>query len=75
MFIESSMIIMNWDEYEFWKTYRKDLMKKLENQPIIEKTPISIAKLAKEIGIKPTARYFHIAPNTVRYYVKKEMFD
>lgn len=62
---------MDWEKYDFWKKYRQELIKELNNQPCIEKTAESIVSLAKEIGIKPTARYFQVDPNTVRYYIKK----
>ena len=38
--------------------------KKDENQ-------LEIAEMAKEIGIKPTARYFNIEPSSVRYWLNK----
>lgn len=59
-------------DYEFWRNFRIILteeLKKEEEQ--LEKTPENIVKLAKEIGIKPTARYFDIYPSQVRYYIKK----
>ena len=42
-----------------------------EDKEKLEKTPDNIYKLAKEIGVKPTARYFDIQPSQVRYYIKK----
>ena len=59
---------------EFWKNYRITLYKIIneqEQEVQLEKTPENIYKKAKEIGIKPTARYFNIQPSQVRYYIKK----
>ena len=42
--------------YDFWKKYRQELIKELNNQPCIEKTAESIVSLAKEIGIKPISK-------------------
>ncbi len=61
-------------DYEFWKNYRIILTKIIDEQNKIsklEQTPENIVKLAKEQGIKPTARYFGIQPSQVRYYIKK----
>lgn len=57
---------------EFWKNYRKELTKIINKKTSkIEKTTENIYNLSKEIGIKPTARYFNIEPSQVRYYIKK----
>ncbi len=57
---------------EFWKNYRKELTKLINKETSkIEKTTENIYNLSKEIGIKPTARYFNIEPSQVRYYIKK----
>lgn len=61
-------------DYEFWKNYRiilTQIINEQEKQTKVEKTPENIVKLAKEQGVKPTARYFGIQPSQVRYYVKK----
>lgn len=59
-------------DYEFWKKYREEFTSLINEQNTsLEKTPENIYKMAKEIGIKPTARYFGIQPVQVRYYVKK----
>ena len=56
----------------FWKEYREQLYQILFfEEEKLEKTPENIYKKAKEIGIKPTARYFNIQPCQVRYYIKK----
>lgn len=58
--------------YEFWKDYRESLTAELNKQETeLEKNPENITKKAKEIGIKPTARYFDMSPASVRYYVRK----
>lgn len=59
--------------YEFWKNYREKLTEQLlgEQDNVIEKNPQNIVKMAHEIGVKPTARYFNIDPSSVRYYIKK----
>ena len=57
---------------DFWKNYRKNLYKEINKQnEKLEKTADNIAKLAKEIGVKPTARYFNMSPASVRYNIKK----
>ena len=57
---------------EFWKNYRKELTKIInEKTPTLEKTAENIYYMSKEIGVKPTARYFNIQPSQVRYFVKK----
>lgn len=59
---------------DFWREYRialTELIMEQEKQTKLEKTPENIYKKAKEIGVKPTARYFNILPSMVRYYVKK----
>lgn len=59
---------------EFWKEYRITLykiIKEKEQEVQLEKTPRNIYEKAKEIGVKPTARYFNIQPSQVRYYIKK----
>lgn len=61
-------------DYEFWKNYRIILTKFIQEQEKkekLEKTPENIVMLAKEQGIKPTARYFNIQPSQIRYYIKK----
>lgn len=61
-------------DYEFWKNYRiilTQIINEQEKQIKLEQTPENIVKLAKEQGVKPTARYFDIQPSQVRYYVKK----
>ncbi len=56
----------------FWKEYRVKLYKLASSEKEkIEKTPENIINMAKEIGIKPTARYFEIQPSQVRYFIKK----
>lgn len=57
--------------YDFWLNYRHWLTNSLNNDNRIEKTKENIIKMAKEIGIKPTARYFNISPITVRNYLNK----
>ncbi len=59
-------------DFEFWKNYRKQLTKiiKKKTSPI-EKNTKNIYYMSKEIGVKPTARYFNIQPSQVRYFVKK----
>ncbi|MBE6138219.1 MAG: hypothetical protein E7173_00550 [Firmicutes bacterium] len=61
--------------YDFWKNYRESLTKLLEESDIVEnkyeKSAENIVAMAKETGIKPTARYFNITPASVRYYIKK----
>lgn len=62
---------LNHDE-EFWMNVRKELTKELfSKEDKLEKTPENICKLANEIGVKPTARYFNIQPKQVRYYRDK----
>lgn len=61
--------------YEFWKNYRiilTQIIHEQEKLEKLEKTPKNIAMMAKEQGVKPTARYFEIQPSQVRYYVKKQ---
>lgn len=61
-------------DYEFWKNYRITLTKIIQEQQkeqLLDKTPENIYKKAKEIGVKPTARYFNIQPSQARYYIKK----
>lgn len=59
-------------DYEYWKNYRIKLTNMLkEDEHKLEKTKENIIKKAKEIGIKPTARYFNITPSQVRYFIKK----
>ena len=56
----------------FWKSFRKTITTIINTpEQKLEKTPENIYKMAKEIGIKPTARYFDIQPSQVRYYIKK----
>lgn len=60
----------------FWKEYRKSLYKFInKEEEMVEKTPENIYMMAKEIGVKPTARYFDISPSQVRYYIKKMEHD
>lgn len=62
---------LNHDE-DFWRNFRKELTKELfSEKDKLEKTPENIYKLANEIGVKPTARYFNIQPKQVRYYRDK----
>lgn len=61
---------MNTD-YEYWKEYRRKLTSELKENVEIKKDSKNIYKMAKEIGIKPTARYFNIDPSNVRYHIKK----
>ena len=57
---------------EFWRDYRRTLTKILkEDVPKKDKTQKNIYDMSKEVGIKPTARYFNITPSQVRYYIKK----
>lgn len=61
-------------DYKFWKNYRRiltQIIREQEKQEKLEKTPENIIMMAKEQGIKPTARYFEIQPSQVRYYIKK----
>ncbi len=61
-------------DYEFWKNYRltlTEIIKKAEQDDKLDKNPKNIIMLAKNQGVKPTARYFNIAPSQVRYYIKK----
>lgn len=61
-------------DYEFLKKYRIILTKIIDEQSKqqrLEKTPENIVMMAKEQGVKPTARYFGIQPSQVRYYAKK----
>lgn len=65
-------------DYEFWKNYRiilTQIIHEQEKQEKLEKTPKNIIMMAKEQGVKPTARYFGIQPSQVRYYVKKQNGD
>jgi len=56
----------------FWKDYRQNLYKYINTQEEkIEKTTENIVKMAAEIGVKPTARYFNISPSSVRYNINK----
>lgn len=58
----------------FWENIRKEMYQFLnekDQEEKLEKTPQNIVMLAKERGIKPTARYFNIDPSQVRYYIKK----
>ena len=62
------------DNVNYQKKYRQALSKCLKEEKEKEKeekTPENIYKMAKESGIKPTARYFGISPSQVRYYIKK----
>lgn len=69
---------LNEDDYlnkdsSFWKEYREILYKFLLDEPNkLEKTPGNIVLMAKQSGIKPTARYFNIQPSQVRYYLNKD---
>ena len=57
---------------DFWRNYRLELTKLLKEQgEKEEKTPQNIYDMAKEVGVKPTARYFNISPSQVRYYRNK----
>ena len=57
--------------YDFWKDYRESLTFNLNNEEKIEKTKENIINMALKIGVKPTARYFEMAPKTVRSYLKE----
>ena len=63
--------------YENAREWRIILTKIIKVGNIIEKlnklnyTPENIYNMAKEKGIKPTARYFNVYPSQIRYYVKK----
>ena len=60
------------DEFEYWKKYRENLTNILKKDDVkLEKNPDNIIKMSKEVGIKPTARYFNITPSQVRYFLKK----
>ena len=66
---ENDYLVQN---YEFWKNYRIELTKQLKsNDYVIEKTPKNIYDMVKNMGVKPTARYFNIQPSQVRYFIKK----
>lgn len=73
----ASLPILKSDDYltkgfDFWKNYRINLYNIIKQEDeILPKTPENIYRKAKEIGIKPTARYFNIYPSQVRYYIKK----
>lgn len=61
-------------DYDFWKNYRLLLFKIIKEQESAEqvpKTPENVTKMAEEIGVKATARYFNITPSSVRYYRSK----
>ena len=63
-------------DYDFWKKYREEFTSMINEQnKKKKKSPENIYKMAKKIGIKPTARYFEIEPSQVRYYVKKYEID
>lgn len=71
--------ILEKDDYltkgsKFWKEYRQSLYKFInQEEERLEKTQENIVRMAKEIGIKPTARYFNISPSTVRYNINKNI--
>lgn len=64
------------NDYKYWYNYRVKLTNNLKKEKNIvykdndEKTK-AIVKMAKEIGIKPTARYFNIESSSVRYWLNK----
>lgn len=57
-------------EFRLYNVQEKDLYanKTKEERKILQK---EMVKMAKERGIKPTARYFNTYPSTVRRYLKK----
>ena len=63
------------NDFSYWQNYRKQLTNNLkEPKEKVKKTPENIIAMAKEIGIKPTARYFNIDPKQVRIYIKKSQY-
>ena len=74
MDLQNNNDISSNNDYDYWKNYRKNLTSLIkDSNKVLEKTPYNIVKLAKEIGVKPTSRYFNIAPATVRSYLKKDL--
>lgn len=64
------------NDYEYWYNYRVKLTNNLKKEKSIiykddNEKKKAIAEMAKEIGIKPTARYFNIEPSSVRYWLNK----
>ena len=64
------------NDYEYWYNYRVKLTNNLKKEKSIiykddNEKKKSIVEMAKEIGIKPTARYFNIDPSSVRYWLNK----
>lgn len=64
------------NDYEYWYNYRVKLTNNLKKEKSIiykddNEKKKSIVEMAKEIGIKPTARYFNIEPSSVRYWLNK----
>ncbi len=57
-------------EFKLYNVTKEDLYanKTKEQKATIQ---IEMVKMAKERGIKPTARYFNTYPATVRRYLKK----
>ena len=65
---------------EYWRKFRQELTSKLkENDKLKNKDDYndkierseSIINMAKQIGVKATARYFNITPKSVRYWLNK----
>lgn len=64
------------NDYNYWYDYRVKLTNELKKENNIvykndEEKKKAIVKMALEIGIKPTARYFNIEPSSVRYWLNK----
>ena len=57
-------------EFKLYNVIKKDLYAKKSKQEK-ELLHVEMIKMAKERGIKPTARYFNTYPATVRRYLKK----
>lgn len=64
--------------YDYWYNYRLELTKKINDAKNKtneykneEDKRKDMVKMALDIGIKPTARYFNTTPATIRYWVNK----
>ena len=66
--------IQNYESTREWRIILTKIIKveeKIEKLGKLDYTPENIYRMAKEKGIKPTARYFDVYPSQIRYYVKK----